>query len=131
MHKVRLSVLWLFTAIYTVVGVVLSIMEPGVLQHLIETGELNGTKLGPEVLLVLAVFFLIPLIMAFLSVTLKDKANRWANVIAGIAFIVIASPDLIKYLVPEKYYLLFGTSITIIVYLLIIWYAYKWPKQKE
>jgi len=57
LHKVRLSVLWLFIAIYTVVGVVLSIMEPGVLQHLIETGELNGTKVGPEVLLVLAAFF--------------------------------------------------------------------------
>ncbi len=126
LHKVRLSLLWLFTVVDAVVAVVLSIMEPGVLQQFMETGEFYGTKIGSEYVLFLGFFFLIPLIMAFLSVTLKDKVNRWANIIVGTAAFVVNFPN--QLWVNILYY---SKIINTIVYLLIIWYAYKWPKQKE
>jgi hypothetical protein len=126
LHKVRLSLLWLFTVVDAVVAVVLSIMEPGFLKQFIETGESYGTEIGSEYVLFLAAFFLIPLIMAFLSVTLKDKVNRWANIIMGIAAFAVNFPN--QLWVNILYY---SKGINTIVYLLIIWYAYRWPKRKE
>jgi preprotein translocase subunit Sec61beta len=127
LHKVRLSILWLITVIDAVVGAVLSLMEPGVLQQFMETGEFNGTKIGSAYVLGLAAFFLILLIMAFLSVTLENKVNRWANIIVAAVALVANIPDLFRFLVPIK----ISTCVNIVVYLLIIWYAYKCPKRTE
>lgn len=131
MHKVKISVLWLFATVAEVVGVVLATMEPGFLQNFMETGELDGMKVGPEVLLVLAVLFLVMLVMAFLSLTLKDKANRWSNIIVAAVFLALTIPDLFGFLTWEKAYVGLITSSAIVAKGLIIWYAYKWPKQKE
>jgi preprotein translocase subunit Sec61beta len=131
LHKVKISVLWLFATVAEVVGVVLATMEPGFLQNFMDTGELNGMKVGPEVLLVLAVLFLVMLVMAFLSLTLKDKANRWTNIIAATVFLALTIPDLLGYLTWEKAYVGLITISAIVAKGLIIWYAYKWPKQKE
>jgi preprotein translocase subunit Sec61beta len=131
LHKVKISVLWLFATVAEVVGVVLATMEPGFLQNFMDTGELNGMKVGPEVLLVLAVLFLVMLVMAFLSLTLNDKANRWTNIIVATVFLALTIPDLLGYLTWEKAYVALITSSVIVAKGLIIWYAYKWPKQKE
>ncbi|MFQ5758281.1 MAG: DUF6326 family protein [Candidatus Bathyarchaeia archaeon] len=40
-------------------------------------------QLTPELLLRYAILLLIPLVMAVLSLTLKDSTNRWANIILG------------------------------------------------
>jgi len=40
--------------------------------------------MGPGMMLFRALFWWIPLVMAVLSVTLKDLANRWANMILSI-----------------------------------------------
>ena len=37
-------------------------------------------------MITLAVFFLVPSILAWLSLTLKDAANRWMNFVFGILF---------------------------------------------
>ena len=80
----------------------------------------------PEFLLVMAFIFLIPLLMAFLSLTLKDKTNRWANMILGIVLAGFYLLDLTAYLT-KPYYVLMGI-FTIVFYVLIAWYAYKWEK---
>ena len=66
--------------------------------------------------------------MAFLSLTLKDKANRWANIILGIIYAGLYLLDLTAYLA-KPYYILLGI-FTIVFFALIAWYAYKWPKQE-
>ncbi|MDL5504013.1 MAG: DUF6326 family protein, partial [Candidatus Methanoperedens sp.] len=64
---------------------ILALMEPGVIARIM-AGEVEGTKIGPELIFLFAFLFLIPLIMAFLSLTLKDSINRWANIIVGTVF---------------------------------------------
>jgi hypothetical protein len=61
--------------------------QPGVMEQ-INTGVLVGDKTTPELLLVFAVIFLIPLVIAFLSLVLKDSTNRWTNIIVGIGYTV-------------------------------------------
>jgi len=63
--------------------------------------------------------------MIFLSRVLKYRANRWANIIAGVITIVfvVGGGSLILH------YIFFAT-IEVVLIALIIWYAWKWPKQE-
>lgn len=65
--------------------------------------------------------------MAFLSLTLKDSINRWANIIVGAVFAalfigVIASAAKLSGEI-------LMTFSTVVALLLIVWYAWK-SKQK-
>jgi len=62
------------------------------------------------------------IIMILLSQILKRNANRWVNMIIGlfnIVYIVTGGHGL---------YYVFFTSIEVASILLIIWFAWKWPK---
>jgi len=70
--------------------------------------------------------------MAVVSLTLKDSINRWANIIFGIVFTVLSILSLFEALALDlsifAYGLLMDVSM-IVATALIVWYAYKWPKQ--
>jgi len=128
--KIKISVLWLVFNVAGLAAVALMFMEPGVVTELAEEGTIAGTRLGPEMLLAGAVTLLIPLVMAFLSLVLKDKINRWANIIVGIVHIGLGAADLADPRVAElpAYAVLISVS-QFVVAALIIWYAWK-SKQK-
>ena len=51
--------------------------------------ELAKMEMGAGMMLFMALFWLITLIIAFLSVILKDVAGRWANIVQGIVFTIL------------------------------------------
>jgi len=71
--------------------------------------------------------------MAFLSLTLKDPINRWANIIVGIVLAAFfSSPsDLSGCLIQGKLTLFLVNASLIVVAALIVWHAWKWPKQED
>jgi hypothetical protein len=120
-------VLWLFSVVAGVAGGFFALMEPGVIEQIM-AGEVEGMKIGPELLLVYAIIILVPLVMAFLSLTLKDSTNRWANIIVGIVWIGLSLGDLFTYLTKLSAY----SAYSILMWLsgrvataLIVWYAWK------
>jgi len=124
--KIKVSVLWLFSAVAFLAHQILALMEPGVIEQIM-AGEVEGMKIGPELILLFAFLFLVPLVMAFLSLTLKDSINRRANIIVGAVFAalfigVIAS---VAKLSGE----ILMTFSTVVALSLIVWYAWK-SKQK-
>jgi len=90
--KIKISVLWLFTIISDLANVLMSLSYPGMLEELTTIGE----SYGPELMLAGAIVVLIPLVMAFLTLTLKDSINRWLNIILGIVFAVIFLGSLVE-----------------------------------
>ena len=58
---------------------VLGLMMPSAIEEMM-LGESEGMMIG------YALFWLIPLVMAVLCLTLKDSLNRWLNFILGILF---------------------------------------------
>ena len=76
--------------------------------------------------------------MAFLSVTLKDLASRWANIILGIILTVVNIFHLLFEQLDQPSFHMAQTSIhqlllnisTVVVTALIVWYAWRWPKQE-
>jgi len=124
--KVRISMLWVFMAV--AMYRCWSCLEPGVVEKIL-AGEMARFQ-TPAMLLFAALFWLVPLAMAFLSVTLKDVANRWANIILGIVFTLLNIYHLtIHFPEPSAHDLLIVGS-TIVVTALIAWYAWKWPEQE-
>ncbi|MCJ7654860.1 MAG: hypothetical protein MUO97_06095 [Dehalococcoidia bacterium] len=133
--KIKIAVLWLFMAVAYSAHMALSIFEPSVIK-LITEGKMQISEGG---FIFSALFaWLIPLTMALLSVTLKDSANRRANIILGIVstignifhllFEQLAQPS-IHMAQPSIHQLLLNLS-TVVVTALIVWYAWRWPVRK-
>ena len=120
--KTKMAALWIVWECGGIVQLMLYSFEPGVMEQ-INAGELVGNQTTPELLLVFAIIFLIPLVMAFLSLTLKDSTNRWANIIMGIGYTVFCLIDSSEH-IAEPLYVLIGIA-GVVVSALIVWYAWK------
>jgi len=118
--------MWLFVGISFIAQTVLNILKPGVLAQAM-AGNLEGMKITQEVMLSWAVIFLFPLVMAILSLALKDSINRWANIIGGIVVVILCLIGFAEYRADAYAILILITRI--IVAALIIRLAYKWPKE--
>ena len=84
-----------------------------------------GFELTQGLLLVFSILLEIPIAMIFLSRVLKYRVNRWANIIAGaitILFVIGGGSTTLSYI--------FFATIEVVCMSLIIWYAWKWPKQE-
>ena len=88
------------------------------------TGDV-GFKITSEIMLLFSIIQEIPIAMIVLSRILKYRANRWANIIAGVITIVyvIGGGEPIL-----SYY--FFATMEVLCALLIIWYAWRWHKQE-
>jgi hypothetical protein len=120
--KTKLSVLWLIHVVGGVSFVVLALFESG------DLSQIMGLKVDSSFLLLLTVMFLVPSLMAFLSQTLNDKANRWTNIIVGAVFSIFPILGLIAMLVTPSVIAING-PFGILWSALIVWYAWK-SKQK-
>ncbi len=85
-----------------------------------------GKAMSPEMVwLVSAITMTIPVVMLFLSLTLKYPVNRWANIIVAIFWILYNLMALLGKSYPSAYdnFLLI---VALVVNVLTVWYAWKW-----
>jgi len=86
--------------------------------------------MGAELLLAGAIIdVLVPLVMAFLSLTLKGSINRWLNILVGGVYAVLEFITLVEKLAAQKGYVVLMLVVAIVALVLIVWYAWK-SKQK-
>ena len=124
--KLKLSVLWVARMLVGLQGDVIRYMEPGMIQDIID-GNL-AVPMTNEMLAVMAAMMMVPIFMVFLSVELKYKWNRYANIIVAIFFILLDATGFI--IVRPLYENILGIGY-IVFCVLIVWYAWKWPKNEE
>jgi poly(A) polymerase Pap1 len=80
------------------------------------------------VLLGSAILMAIPSVMVFLSLALKAKANRSVNIILGFVHIGILAGSLFVGRISILY--IFYVVVEAVLIALIVWHAWKWPKQE-
>jgi hypothetical protein len=100
---------------------ILGFMYPGGLKELL-TGYAGGVHITPGFLLAAAVVTEIPIAMIVLSRVLKQRANRWANIVAGvvtIAYVVGGGP------LNQIHYIFFA-AMEVGCAVLIVRYAWTW-----
>ena len=122
--KTKILVLWVWMAVAMSAHGILSFMEPGVLEQIVEM------EMGSGMLFFSALFWVIPLIMAFLTVTLKASADRLANVIMGGLFTLMNIFHLVEHLVQPSAHQILIIGSTVVATALIFVYALKWPKEE-
>ena len=88
-------------------------------------GEAEGQKIGPELILFFAILMLVPMLMAFLSLTLKDSMDRWVNIIVGAIFAVLWLVGVVDAAQSAYWGGALMTLSAVVASALIVWYAWK------
>ncbi len=129
--KIKISILWISFAISTSAAMILWFVEPGIIKQIMTTGEMITEKLSEGNLIFFALYWLIPLSMAFLTQILKYSLNRWLNFVLGLVFAIFTIYYFISHLIQGWFtvanflILIFSFVITV----LIAWYSWKLPKE--
>jgi hypothetical protein len=91
----------------------------------------SSIKITPELLLVMSIIFVVPIFMSVLTLMLKYPLSRLANRIVGILYALIILGFWVLGLVLRSpgYQIVWATA-QLVFALLVVWYAWKWPKQE-
>lgn len=123
--RFKLAALWTSLMFCYVYGDYFGLYQPGKLQGMLE-GKM--APLGPTtqgILLGTSILMAVPALMVFLSVALPANPNRWLNIVLGVIYTAIM---LITMPGAWSFYIFLGI-IEIGLTLLIVWYAWKWPRE--
>ncbi|MDN5309799.1 MAG: hypothetical protein PWP14_1193 [Methanolobus sp.] len=122
--KIRTSVLWLFASVAFLAHQVIVLMEPGVIAQLM-AGEAEGQRISPGMILFFSILILVPMVMAFLSLTLRDPLNRRLNIIVGAVFALLWSFSVIEAMQSAYWGGALITFSAVVASALIMRYAWK------
>jgi hypothetical protein len=122
--KVKLAALWAsFMFLYIYVDY-FHLYMPGSLEDML-AGKVFVFEITQAFLLIGLASVTIPALMIFLSVALSAKVNRWTNIIVAAVYI----PFTLFNLAGEAWmHMVFGAVVEVVLLLLIIRYALKWPR---
>lgn len=76
--------------------------------------------------LLTTIYVLIPSVMVFLTLVLKARIAKLANLILPVLYIITIAGSMVG---ESWFYFLLGSSVEIILLLILMAYAWKWPKQ--
>ena len=122
--RFKLFALWSSVMFFYIYGDYFELHQPGKLQEMI-AGRMPFGAVSQGVLLGMAAVMVIPSLMPFLSLVLPAGVNRWVNIVFGALYSVIM---ILVIRGGWHFYIAFGL-IEITLTLLIVWYAWNWPKQ--
>jgi uncharacterized protein DUF6326 len=124
----KLSILWIFATLNCIYCDVIGFMEADKLKGFL-AGNLNGIQFSQAFLLGAGVLMEIPMLMVLLSRFLPYRANRWANILAGITMTAVQLGSLFIS-APAPHYVFFSV-IEIAATAAIVWYAWKWATDER
>jgi hypothetical protein len=127
--KLKLSALWAALMLLYIYADHFSLFRTGQIEAMI-SGQIGPFPVTQGSLLAFSILMMIPAVMVFLSLALKAKVSRWANIILGVLYTCVNISNLIGE--TWAYYVVFGV-VELVLTSLIVWYAWKWrkPEMKE
>ena len=119
--KLSILILWIFVFFNMVFRDLHEFGRAGVIQELTE-GVVDGVQITDFLLLIGGIMMEVPLLMLPLTVLLKHRISRLANLCIGTLMIplMISSYDLLD---PDD---IFFLAFEVLALLMIIWYAWRW-----
>ena len=124
--KLKLATLWASVMFLYIYVDYFHLYMPGSIEDIL-AGKVFVFDITQVVLLIGLASVTIPALMIFLSVALTAKVNRQTNIIVAAVYI----PFTLFNLAGEAWiHMVFGAAVEVVLLLLIISYAWKWPKQK-
>ena len=124
--KLKLAALWAsFMFLYIYVDY-FHLYMPGSIEDIL-AGKVFVFDITQVFLLIALALVTIPALMIFLSVALSAKVNRRTNIIVAAVYIPVSLFNLAG---ATWMHMVYGAVVEVVLLLLIISYAWKWPKQK-
>ena len=118
--RVKLSILWVFAVLNYIYADVFTALDPS-------SGN-GSVRMSHGIMLGVAVFMETAMVMVPLARLLKYRANRWANVVAGILHTVAVIGSLfVTGMMPASYYIFFA-CVESVTTSIIVWNAWKWTE---
>ena len=121
--RLKISALWVAMLFLFAYGDIFGLFVPGRIDE-IRGGQISGIEITQTFLLAASVYVAIASLMIFLTLVLRPRVNRWANIVLPILYIV----SIVASVIGESWVYFWFLSIAEgVLLLLIIWYAWQWP----
>jgi Family of unknown function (DUF6326) len=123
--RLKISALWIAMLFLFAYGDIFGFFAPGQIEEVIG-GEISGLEITQVFLFVVSLYIAIASAMIFLSLVLAPKVSRWTNVVLPILYVV----SIVASAVGESAYFWFLSIAESALLLLIVRYAWTWPRQE-
>jgi hypothetical protein len=124
--RLKISALWIAILFLFAYGDIFGFFQEGQIEEVIG-GEVSGIEITETFLFAVSVYIAIASVMVFLSLVLRSRVNRWTNIVLPILYIVSIAVSAIG---ESSAYFIFLSLTESVLLLLIIWYAWTWPKRE-
>jgi hypothetical protein len=128
--KIRILVLWIFTGASITAEVALYLYQNGLIAEIIS----GDAGIGAAELVIWTCRWLVPFVLAFLTVLLRDKLSRMLNLVFGAIFLVFNIFQFAARAATEQdlpAFLIIIIASSTVAAALILWSAIRWPKFQE
>jgi len=122
--KYKLAALWIAMLFLFAYGDIFGFFRPGFIDE-VGTGKVAAFQINQLYLTGVAVYIALPSLMVFLSLALRPRANRWANIALSAVYIVTIVASCIGE--TWAYYFMLSAAECVLL-LLINWHAWRWPR---
>ena len=124
--RIKLAALWATLMLIYIYVDIIGFYKPGVVEDIL-AGKVWKFEISQGWALGSLLLMMIPSLMVFLSMILKAGVNRWVNIIVAIIYVVVG----IGTMIGETWsYYIVGHVGGIVLLLIAIWTAFRWPKQE-
>jgi Family of unknown function (DUF6326) len=124
--RMKISALWIAVLFLFAYGDILGFFQPGQIEEVIG-GEISGVEITQLFLFAASAYVAIASVMVFLSLVLRPGINRWSNIVLPILYIV----SIVASAIGESAYFTFLSIVESALLLLIVRYAWTWPRRER
>jgi hypothetical protein len=122
--RLKIAALWVVVLLLFAYGDIFGFFAPGQIEEVMG-GQISGFEITQTFLFVVSVYIAIATLMVFLSLVLAPRVNRWANIVLPVLYIV----SIVASAIGAAAYFVFLSIVEIALLLLLIRYAWTWPRQ--
>lgn len=122
--RIKISALWTSMLFVFVYVDLFSLYRPDFRAD-VEAGTIGGNTINQSFLLATTAYVVIPAVMVFLSLVLRPRVNRIANIALGIMYAL----TIIGGAIGEWNYYLLGSAVEVMLLAAIVYYAWTWPNE--
>lgn len=123
--RLKISALWIAMLFLFAYGDIFGFFRPGVIEE-VTAGKISGMEITQVFLFAVSVYIAIASAMVFLTLVLRPSVSRWANIVLPILYVVSILASAIGETWAYYWFLSIAESALL---LLIVWYAWTWPRQ--
>jgi hypothetical protein len=124
--KIKLAGFWGTLLLIYIYVDIFGFYKPGTIQNIL-AGKVWEFEISQAWALGALLLMVVPSIMVLLSMILKAGVNRWINIVVAVFYIVVG----IGTTIGETWaFYIVGHVVGIVLLLIIIWTAVRWPKKQ-